>query len=69
MGFEFDWRNQYCSLCGDSKRAYIVIMISCPTPGLDEQYQYSDHRLCKECWDEFGIDVAIEANKQIMEDL
>ena len=50
------WRRKQCNLCKNP--VYISICID--TGDEESGFPYSQTELCKECWDEYGINVAFE---------
>lgn len=58
------WQDKVCCVCGLGSKVYIEILIALPD---ESEYPYTQTALCKECWDEYGIEVALEHNKTFQE--
>lgn len=60
------WNSMTCNICGTGSTVYASISIAVPHGG---PYPYSSTCLCKACFDEYGIECALEHNAQCREDL
>jgi hypothetical protein len=56
------WNKKCCHICGAGSSVYISIAIA--TENKEELYPYSQTELCKDCWDKYGIDVAMDHNRE-----
>lgn len=57
------WDKKCCCICGSGTPAYISICIA--TENGDEQFPYTQTDLCKQCFDEYGMESAINHNVEI----
>jgi hypothetical protein len=62
------WRSMTCCICGNTKPHEVYININIATNDPDSQFPFSETNLCKECWNEHGIESAMEHNAQCRED-
>ena len=59
------WHKKCCCICGSGSTVYISISIATDN---DESYPYTQTDLCKKCWIEYGIESAMDHNKEMQED-
>ena len=59
---ERGWKKKCCCICGVGVEAYISISIA---TGGDDLFPYTQTDLCKSCFDEVGIEAAINHNDEI----
>jgi len=59
-----EWRSMVCNFCGTTKPHQVYISISIATDDPESKYPYSQTDMCKPCWNKYGINAAIEHNKQ-----
>ena len=60
------WDKKCCCICGSGSSAYISISIA--TGHADNLYPYTQTDLCRNCWDKYGINPAIDHNSVCKED-
>lgn len=58
------WDRACCNICGAGSKVYASISISMPH---GNAYPYTQTDLCRKCFDEHGIQAAIEHNNDIRE--
>jgi len=58
------WKQAKCNFCGITKPHILYISIAIYTGDTESQYPYSQTDMCEECWNEYGIEAAIEHNIQ-----
>ena len=58
------WRDLTCAFCGLGSEVYISIAIATND---DSDFPYSSMELCKECFDEHGVEPAFEHNRAMRE--
>jgi hypothetical protein len=56
------WNKKACCICGIGVGVYISILIA--TENTDEIYPYTQTDHCKKCWDEYGIESAMDHNRE-----
>ncbi len=61
------WNHEVCSFCGNSKPHTIFIKICISLPDEDSPFPFIETNLCKECWDEQGIQPTLEIVKELQE--
>jgi hypothetical protein len=56
------WKRMVCNVCGISKEHTIFISILIALDNEDD-FPYSQTTLCKECWEQYGVESAFEHNE------
>lgn len=64
-----EWGRMICSFCGTTKPHTVFISIRIATDCKENPHPYSQTEMCKQCWDTYGIDAALEHNDQCREDI
>lgn len=60
------WHRMTCSFCGIGSKVHISILIATDHKG--NPYPYSQTEMCNKCWNEHGIEAAMEHNRQCRDD-
>ena len=61
------WRGMTCSFCGTTRPHEVYISILIATDDSESEYPYSQTDMCRQCWEEHGIDAAFEHNRNCRE--
>jgi hypothetical protein len=62
------WRGMCCNFCGSGSEGKVYISILIATDDPESEYPYSQIEMCRECWNENGIEAAMEHNAECRND-
>ncbi len=55
------WKRKVCNICGTTREHEVYISISIALENEDD-YPYSQTDLCRDCYDKYGIESAMDHN-------